>query len=235
MLRENIQYTFAFPEWLHQRGFCHVGHDHQLKIINIDSMVDFLPKESVERKTMLSRHHALRYRAWSYKIPHHITHQGRVTHICVSKLTIIGSDNGLSPDRRQAIIRTNAGISLIRVFRETSSGIYTFSLRKMHLIMSSAKRLQCCLGISVLRGEKRSGVMEVYLMVSSTYYEMTIPNILRGLFTQYFKLSLIRWAKMYYMMLESMPLVCEHGLLVLNWEQPTVNHYPKVVFVCWYS
>ena len=33
-----------------------------------------------------------------------LTHWGRVTHICVSKLTIIGSDNGLSPDRRQAII-----------------------------------------------------------------------------------------------------------------------------------
>ena len=38
----------------------------------------------------------------------------RVTHICVNKLTIIGSDNGLSPGRRQAIIWTNAGISLIR-------------------------------------------------------------------------------------------------------------------------
>ena len=33
--------------------------------------------------------------------------------ICVSNLTIIGSDNGLSPDRRQAIICTNAGILLI--------------------------------------------------------------------------------------------------------------------------
>ena len=41
------------------------------------------------------------------------THWGRVTHICVNKLTIIGSDNGLSPGRRQAIIWTNAGILLI--------------------------------------------------------------------------------------------------------------------------
>ena len=32
----------------------------------------------------------------------------------VSKLTIIGSDNGLSPDRRQAIIWNNAGLLLIR-------------------------------------------------------------------------------------------------------------------------
>ena len=42
-----------------------------------------------------------------------LTHWGRVTHICVVKLTIIGSDNGLSPGRRQAIIWTNAGILLI--------------------------------------------------------------------------------------------------------------------------
>ena len=42
-----------------------------------------------------------------------LSHWGRVTHICVGKLTIIGSDNGLSPGRRQAIIWTNAGILLI--------------------------------------------------------------------------------------------------------------------------
>ena len=43
----------------------------------------------------------------------YLTHWGRVTHICVSKLTIIGSDNGLSPGRRQAIIWTNAGLLVI--------------------------------------------------------------------------------------------------------------------------
>ena len=32
------------------------------------------------------------------------THWGRATHIGVSKLIIIGSDNGLSPSRRLAII-----------------------------------------------------------------------------------------------------------------------------------
>ena len=35
-----------------------------------------------------------------------------MTHVCVGKLTIIGSDNGLSPGRHQAIIWTNAGILL---------------------------------------------------------------------------------------------------------------------------
>ena len=42
-----------------------------------------------------------------------LTHWGRETHICVGKLTIIASDNGLSPGRRQTIIWTNAGILLI--------------------------------------------------------------------------------------------------------------------------
>ena len=42
-----------------------------------------------------------------------LTHWGRVTHICVGNLTIIGSDNGLSPGGRQAIIWTSAGIMLI--------------------------------------------------------------------------------------------------------------------------
>ena len=42
-----------------------------------------------------------------------LTHWGRVKHLCVSKLTIIGSDNGLSPGRRQAIVWTIAWILLI--------------------------------------------------------------------------------------------------------------------------
>ena len=40
-------------------------------------------------------------------------HWGGVKHICVSKVTIVDSGNGLSPVRRQAIIWTNAGILLI--------------------------------------------------------------------------------------------------------------------------
>ena len=61
----------------------------------------------------------------------HLTHWGRMTHICIGKLTILGSDNGLSPERHQAIIWTNAGILLIRPlgtnFSEILIGIRTFS------------------------------------------------------------------------------------------------------------
>ena len=83
-----------------------------------------------------------------------LTHWGRVTHICVSKVTIIGSDNGLSPGRRQAIIWTNASILLIRPlgtnFSEILIGIQTFSYKKMYLKMSSAKWRPFCLALNVL-------------------------------------------------------------------------------------
>ena len=84
-----------------------------------------------------------------------LTHWGRATHICVGKLTTIGSDNGLSPDRRQAIIRTNAGILLIRHlgtnFSEILIKILLFSFKKMRLKVSSAKRRWFCLGLNVLK------------------------------------------------------------------------------------
>ena len=82
-----------------------------------------------------------------------LTHWGRVTHICVGNLTIIASDNGLSPGRRQAIIRTNAGILLIRPlgtnFSEFLVEILIFSFKKMRLKVSSAKRRPFCLGLNV--------------------------------------------------------------------------------------
>ena len=83
-----------------------------------------------------------------------LTHWGRVTHICVNKLTIIGSDNGLSPNRYQAIIWTNGGILLIRPlgtnFSEILIEILTFSFKEMLLKVSSAERRPFCLGLNVL-------------------------------------------------------------------------------------
>ena len=66
-----------------------------------------------------------------------LTHRGQVTHICTSKITSIGLDNGLSPGRSEAIIWTSAEILLIGTlgtnFSEISIEIYTFSFKKMHL------------------------------------------------------------------------------------------------------
>ena len=68
------------------------------------------------------------------------------------KLTIIGSDNGLSPGRCQAIIRTNAGILSIghlgTNFIEILIEIQTFSLTKITFeivceMLSISSRPQC--------------------------------------------------------------------------------------------
>ena len=78
----------------------------------------------------------------------------RPTDTCVCKLTIIGSDNGMSPGRRPAIIWTNAGILLISPvgtnFNEILIKIHRFSFKKMHLKISSAKRWPFCLGLNEL-------------------------------------------------------------------------------------
>ena len=83
-----------------------------------------------------------------------LTHWGQVTHICVGKLTIIGSNNGLSPNRRQAIIWTNAGLLSIgplqTYFSEKEIKMQQFALKKMHVKMSSAKWCLSCFGLNVL-------------------------------------------------------------------------------------
>ena len=86
------------------------------------------------------------------KVNGSLTHWGRETHICVSKLTIIASDNGLSPGRRQAIIWTNVGILLIGPlgtnFNEINRNSYIFiqanALENVVCEMASIlSRLQC--------------------------------------------------------------------------------------------
>ena len=93
-----------------------------------------------------------KYIVFAYSIV--LTHRGRVTHICVGNLTIIGSDNGLSPGRRQAIIWTNARILLTEplgtIFSEILIAIQAFSFKKMHFKMLSAKWRPFCLCLNVL-------------------------------------------------------------------------------------
>ena len=84
-----------------------------------------------------------------------LAHSGWVTHICVGKLTIIASDDGVSPVRRQAIIWTSAGILLIGSlgtnFSEHLITIHVFSFKQIHLKMSSGKWRPSCLGFNVIK------------------------------------------------------------------------------------
>ena len=107
-----------------------------------------------------------------------LIHWGRVTHICVSNLTIIGSDNGLLPGRRQAIIWTNTGILLIGPLRtnfsEISIEILTFSIKKMRFKVSSAKmaailsRPQCVK--NKLLTEPPRNLQKIYLFNILSFY-----------------------------------------------------------------
>ena len=82
-----------------------------------------------------------------------LTHWGRMMHICVGSLIIIGSYNSFVPTNRQAIIWTNAGVFLIGLlgtnFSEILIGIQTSSSKKMHWKMSSGKWRPFCLCFNV--------------------------------------------------------------------------------------
>ena len=58
---------------------------------------------------LLHNRHLIAYEASTCEENCVLTHWTWLMHISVSNLTIIGSDDGLSPGRRQAIIWTNAG------------------------------------------------------------------------------------------------------------------------------
>ena len=89
---------------------------------------------------------------WNFPGTNELTHWGRVTHICVSKLAIIDSD--------KAIIWTNAGILLIgplgTKLNEISIEIHIFSFKKIHLKLSSGKWRPFCLGLNVLNRSSSS-------------------------------------------------------------------------------
>ena len=78
-----------------------------------------------------------------------LTHWGRVTHICVIKLTIIGSDN-LDNYLNQCWNIVNKIRPLGTNFSEILIEILIFSFKKMRLKVSSAKRRPFCLGLNVL-------------------------------------------------------------------------------------
>ena len=111
-----------------------------------------------------SRHYCFGLYVMSWLL---LTHWAQVRYICVGNLTTVGSDNGLSPGRRQAIFWTNVVILLIgtlgRNFSEISIQIHTLSLKnnayenivfKMAAILSRPQcvklvvRIRChCLGL----------------------------------------------------------------------------------------
>ena len=79
-----------------------------------------------------------------------LDHWGRVKHICVSNLTIIGSDNGLSHSRRHYLNQCRIIVNWTPRKKFSEILIKSFSFKKMRLKMSSAKWRPFCLGLNVL-------------------------------------------------------------------------------------
>ena len=112
----------------------------------------------------------------SAPINNSLTHWRWVTDICVSKLSIIGSDNGLSPDRRQAITWTNAGILLIGTlgtnFNEILIEIHTFLFKNIHL-KTSGKWRPFCLGLNVLIGHVTVAIAGATILIVPISFRIT--------------------------------------------------------------
>ena len=113
-----------------------------------------------------------------------LTHWGRVMPICVGTNTIIGSDNGLSLGRCQAIIWTNAGILLIEPlatnFSESLIEILTFSFKKMCLNVSSVKWRPSCLGLNFLSLSKTTRSWLNRLPAAKWTLQAIYQNLLEG-------------------------------------------------------
>ena len=79
---------------------------------------------------------------------------GQVKLICVIKLTIIVSDNGLSLGRCRSVIHTNDGLlsngTMATIFSGILSEIYIFSFKQINLKMSFAKWRQFGLDLNEL-------------------------------------------------------------------------------------
>ena len=134
-------------------------------------------------------------------------------HICMGNLTIIGSDNGLSPGQYQAIIWINDGILLIiplgTNFSEFFIKILTFSLKKMHLKVLSAKWRPFCLGLNVLRTSTQNITSPEGGQDTSALHKVKIKTLTLGKSTEHDHnlIEIWRWSD-YVSMPNSMKFLC---------------------------
>ena len=123
--------------------------------------------------------------SWRCKKPGHqqqwycpctLTHWGRVTHICIGKLTIIGWDNGLSPGRRQAIYLNQCWNIVNLTLRSKLQ--WNFNRNSNIFIQENAlenvvsQMVSICLGLNVLRVNP-SSTDHVNLLKTTTQINQT--------------------------------------------------------------
>ena len=124
---------------------------------------------------------------WIFKIflkshPHppvdnELTHWGWVTHTCFGKLTITGSDNGLSPNRRQTIIGTNAGILLsLRNKLHWNLNQNSYFFIQENAFKNVVWKWPFCFGLNVLKAVERSSPGYCTLKPNSCYFNDSLIN-----------------------------------------------------------
>ena len=141
-------YVFLYSYEKALRYINDLDHDHGHNYQNFVSRIYIIKRHWC----VVFGHYVIRMGITNYAA--NMTHWDRVTYICVSKLISIDTDNGLSLGWHQAIIWANVGILLTGPlgtnFNEILIEIRTFSLKEIHLKMSSGKWLPSCLGLNVL-------------------------------------------------------------------------------------
>ena len=118
-------WTIFEENWVHDGFWLKILYCNRFSIMRVCTynptryiiqLNHFVANRRRERKTYRPRCLLLWYLIYDYiAIKIRLTRWRRVTHICVGNLNTIGSDNGLSPGRRGAIIWTNVGMFLIRL------------------------------------------------------------------------------------------------------------------------
>ena len=106
-----------------------------------------------------------------------VTYWGRVTHICVVNLTIIGSDNGLAPCRGQTIIWTNIGILLIGPL---GTYLLNFNRNSIIFVHENALKSAVCEMAAVINGKCSLSYL-THLLLSGVYSATTLsllPTVL---------------------------------------------------------
>ena len=150
-----------------------------------------------------------------------LTHWGWVMHICISKLTIIGWDNGLLPGRRQAIISTNAGILLIGPlgtnFSEILIEIYIFSLKKMHLKLLSGNWRPSCLCHNVSMAHYTTANSEVSAVMCPLHWLISPWTKWPPIRRPYFQMHFREWKVLYFVKTIHSSLFLRVQLTVTRW------------------
>ena len=143
---------FTKVSWAYDPYLAKKNHSYVIMSAMVSQIIDVLMVCSIvcsgadQRKNPSSASLAFvtRIHRWPVNSPHKGT----------ASRKMLPFDEVIMPDRRQVIIWTNAGILLIGPwgtnFSEILIDIQAFSLKKMHLEISSAKWRPCCLGLNVL-------------------------------------------------------------------------------------